>query len=305
MIFRKLFVVSLFVFFAANVSSQELRCNVQVISSQIQGTNKQVFRTLQEDIYEFMNDRIWTNDKFEGEERIECKILFNLKEHTGDEFKGTMQVSSRRPVFNSSYSTTLIRFKDENLGFTYTEGEPLEFDINTYKSNLTSLLAYYAYIIIGLDYDTFAMNGGDPFYNKAQNIVNNAQNASFKGWKAHESRKNRYWLVKNLLNDEYSKLREFYYVYHRRGLDKMHKDVPSARQTIAESLRLIREVYREKPDPYMFLLNVVLDAKSGEFVNVFSKSPTPQAKRVYEILSEVDPPRSDKYKKITQQNQGG
>ena|SRR6056297_1623786 len=300
MMFRKL----LFVFFLATIAGnsigQELRCNVQVISSQIQGTNKEVFRTLQKDVYEFVNERIWTDDKFENEERIECKILFNLTEHTGDEFKGTMQVSSRRPVFNSSYNTTLIRYKDEKLGFRYTEGEPLEFDINTHKSNLTSLLAYYAYIIIGMDYDSFSYKGGNPYFKRAQDIVNNAQNASYEGWKAYEDRQNRYWLVNNLLNDEYDKVREFYYEYHRKGLDRMHDEVAAARESIAQSLELLKEVYREKPDPYMFLLNLLLDAKSDEFVNVFSEAPTPQANRVYEILAEIDPSRSDKYKKITQ-----
>jgi len=300
--FRKLFVGALLILFSGNAISQELRCNVQVISSQIQGTNKQVFRKLQEVVHEFMNNRIWTDDKFETQERIECKILFNLKKHTGDEFEGTMRISSRRPVYKASYNTTLLQFKDEDLAFRYTEGEPLEFDINTHKSNLTSLLAYYAYVIIGLDYDTFSLYGGNPYFEKAQSIVSNAQNASYKGWKAHEDRQNRYWLIENILNDEYDKLREFYYEYHRKGLDKMYDDVAPAREHIAQSLTLLKEVYREKPDPYMLFLNIVLDAKSKEFVNIFSKSPTPQANRVYEILAEIDPSNSDDYKKITQQN---
>ncbi|MGM0496755.1 MAG: DUF4835 family protein [Bacteroidota bacterium] len=300
MMIRKLFIILFLSFISGTVIAQELRCNVQVNSSQIQGTNKEVFRTLQKDIYEFVNERSWTDDKFENQERIECKILLNLKDHTGDEFKGEMQISSNRPVYNSSYNTTLIRFKDENLKFAYKEGEPLEFDINTHKSNLTSLLAYYAYIIIGLDYDSFSFKGGDPYFKRAQDIVNNAQNASYKGWKAHEDRKNRYWLVNNLLDNEYDKVREFSYEYHRNGLDKMHKDLASARENIAQSLDLLKEVYREKPDSYMFLLSIMLDAKADEFVNVFSESPTPQAKRVYEILAEIDPSRSDKYEKITQ-----
>ena len=153
----------LFVFFAGTGLSQELRCNVQVVSSQIQGTNKEVFRTLQDEIYEFMNNRIWTEDKFDNTERIECKILLNLTQHSGDEFQGTMRISSRRPVFNASYSSTLLQYKDNSLAFRYVENEPLEFDINSNKSNLTSLLAYYAYIIIGLDYDTFSPEGGTIF----------------------------------------------------------------------------------------------------------------------------------------------
>ena len=137
--------------------AQELRCNVQIISNQIQGTNKQIFKTLQQDIYEFMNNRIWTDRSFENTERIECKILINMNQHTGDQFSGSMTVSSRRPVFNSSYNTTMFQYKDNDIQFRYLENEPLEFDINTFESNLTSILAYDAYIIIRLDFDSFAL----------------------------------------------------------------------------------------------------------------------------------------------------
>ena len=210
-------------------SAQELRCNVQILSNQIQGTNKQIYKTLQQDIYEFMNNRIWTNQKFENNERIECKILINLDKHTGDEFSGSMTVSSRRPVYNSSYNTTMFQYKDNDIQFRYLENQPLEFDINSFKSNLTSILAYYAYIIIGLDFDSFSPMGGTPYYNKAQQIVSNAQNARGKGWKAFESRRNRYWLVENILNNEYGPVREFLYQYHRKGLDQMHDDQAQAR----------------------------------------------------------------------------
>jgi len=138
--------------------SQELRCNVQIISNQIQGTNKQIFKTLQQDIYEFMNNRIWTNQEFQNNERIECKILINMQNRTGDEFSGNMTVSSRRPVYNSSYNTTMFQFKDNDIQFRYLENEPLEFDINQFKSNLTSILAYYAYTLIGIDFDSEQRN---------------------------------------------------------------------------------------------------------------------------------------------------
>jgi hypothetical protein len=292
------FIVLTLVHVAAH--TQELRCNVQIISNQIQGTNKQIYRTLQQDIYEFMNSRIWTDRKFENTERIECKVLINLKEHTGDQFSGNITVSSRRPVYNSSYNTTLFQYKDDDLQFRYLENEPLEFDINSLKSNLTSILAYYAYIIIGLDFDSFAPNGGTPYFQKAQQVVSNAQNARGKGWKAFESRRNRYWLVENILNSEYNPVREFLYQYHRKGLDMMHDDMAQARTNVFESLELLREVHREQPDPYMFFMNLVLEAKTNEFINVFSESPQSQAERAYEILAEIDPSQSEKYKKITQ-----
>ncbi len=280
--------------------AQELRCNVQVLSSQIQGTNKQVFKTLQEDIYEFMNNRIWTEDDFANEERIECKILINLQSHSGDQFSGTMTVSSRRPVYNSSYNTTLFNYKDNNIQFRYLEDEPLEFDINNFQSNLMSILAYYAYIIIGMDYDSFELMGGTPYFQRAQQIVSNAQNAKGSGWKAYESRRNRYWLVENILDNEYEKVRQFVYQYHRQGLDEMHDNVAQTRAEISESLELLQEVHREEPDPYMFYMKLMIEAKSNEFVNVYSESPVSESERVYKILAEIDPSHSERYKQITQ-----
>jgi len=279
--------------------AQELRCNVQILSSQIQGTNKQVFKTLQEDIYEFMNNRIWTEDQFESQERIECKILLNITDHSGDEFSGSMQVSSRRPIYNSSYSSTMIQYKDEDITFRYIENEPLEFDVNTFKSNLTSLLAYYAYIVIGLDYDSFSLNGGTPSFQRAQKIVTQAQSSKYKSWQAYDSRKNRYWFVENILDNDYSKVREFIYKYHRQGLDIMYDDPPKARLAIVESLELLKDVHRDQPDPYMYFMKLIMETKSSEFVNVFSEGNTTQLNRVYEILSEIDPSKSDRYKKIT------
>ncbi|MGM0532408.1 MAG: DUF4835 family protein [Bacteroidota bacterium] len=280
--------------------AQELRCNVQILSSQIQGTNKQVFKTLQEDVYEFMNTRMWTEDEFANEERIECKILINLEDRSGDQFSGSLTVSSRRPVFNSSYNTALFSYKDDDIQFRYEENESLEFDINDFKSNLTSILAYYAYIMIGLDYDSFELKGGTPHFQRAQQIVSNAQNAEGSGWKASESRRNRYWLVENILNNEYEKVREFIYQYHRQGLDKMHDNVSQSRAGISESLELLQEVHRESPDPQMFFMKLIIETKSNELVNVYSESPMNESERVYEILAEIDPSHSEKYKKITQ-----
>ena len=156
MIKRIAFVITL-VLITSNIFSQELRCNVQVVSSQIQGTNKQVFQTLQSAIYEFMNNTAWTNHVYTNEERIDCNIMINLTDHSGDEFKGSIQIQSRRPVFNTSYNTTILNFKDDDFKFNYVEFEPLEFSITEHRSNLTSVLAYYTYIIIGLDYDTFSL----------------------------------------------------------------------------------------------------------------------------------------------------
>ncbi len=295
--------VILFVFLFISIISvgQELRCNVQVVSSQIQGTNKQVFQTLQTAIYEFMNNTAWTNHVYSNEERIECNILINLQDHSGDEFTGSIQVQSNRPTYNTSYNTTILNYKDDNLRFNYVEFESLEFTITEHRSNLTSVLAYYAYIILGLDYDTFSLMGGTEFFQRAEQIVNNAQNAQEKGWKAFESRKNRYWLIENILNDRYRGIREFLYRYHRLGLDVMESKDAQGRSEIAESLDLLQKIYRQKPDPYLFYYDLIMSAKSDELVNVFSESFMAEADRVYKILVEIDPTRSDKYKKIKQQ----
>ncbi|MFO8234173.1 MAG: DUF4835 family protein [Bacteroidales bacterium] len=297
---KKIIFILFFALYTGTAFTQELRCNVQVLASQIQGTNKEVFRTLQEEINAFMNNTIWTDDDFQANERIECKILLNLKERSGDEFSGTIQVSSRRPVYNSSYSTTIIQNKDNDLSFRYVENEPLEFDINSYKSNLTSILAYYAYVIIGMDYDSFSPKGGTPHFKNAEKVVNEAQNSKYEGWKSYESRKNRYWFVENVLDDGYSGAREFVYRYHRVGLDNMYDNPSKARQNIIEALELLQKIHREQPDPYLYYTNLLIDTKSNEFVNVFSEGDMNQMKRVYEILSEIDPSRSDRYEKITQ-----
>lgn len=284
-----------------SVDAQELRCNVQVITNQIQGTNKQKFTTLQRAVYEFMNGRNWTDHVFNNQERIEANIMINLTDEiSSDEFRGTIQIQSRRPVFNSSYNTVLFNYMDNNLHFRYTEHETLEFSENQHLSNLTSILAFYAYIIIGLDYDSFSINGGTEYFQKAETIVSNAQNASERGWKSFEGNRNRYWLVSNLRDSKYAGVREFSYRYHRLGLDRMSERPAEARAEIAESLYLLQKIFREKPDPFMHLLQVVMDAKSDEMINVFSESNPDEARRVTALLREVDPANTPKYQRIQQ-----
>ncbi|MFP4060655.1 MAG: DUF4835 family protein [Bacteroidota bacterium] len=283
------------------IYTQELNCNVQVISQQIQGTNKQVFETMQKAIYEFMNNRVWTNHVFAPEERIECNIMINFTEQiSADEFKGTIQVQSRRPVYNSSYNTVLLNYMDNNFHIRYVEYEPLEFNVNTFISNLTSILSFYAYTIIGMDYDSFAPEGGEEFFNIAERIVSNAQNAPQKGWKPFDakSNRNRYWLIKNILDDDYSEIRQFNYQYHRLGLDLMSEKPEEGRAQVAEGIELLQDIYRDKPDPFMHLLQVIIDAKSTEFVQVFSESFTEEKNRVYAMLTEIDASNSNRYEKI-------
>lgn len=299
---------SFFIFPVLNpttVKSQELNCNVQISAQKIQGSNRQVFESMQRDLYEFMNNTVWTNHVFSYAERIDCNILINLTDQlSADEFKGTIQVQLRRPVFNSTYNSTMLNFVDNNFQFRYVEFQPLEFDPNTYRSSLVSVLAYYTYIILGFDYDSFSTLGGTEFFQVAEKIVTNAQNAAEPGWKPYDGsrNRNRYWLVKNILDKEYEGVRRFIYEYDINGLDRMESKTSEARTSIVESLRLLQDVYRAKPDPFMYLLQVVMESKADELVNIFSDAFPEEKSRVVQILIEIDPANKSKYEKITTAN---
>jgi hypothetical protein len=283
--------------------AQELKCNVQVVSQQIQGTNKQVYETLQSAIYEFMNNKAWTNHIYGTEERIECNLMFNIQEQiSADEFRGTLQVQSRRTVFNSNYNTVMLNLMDNDIQFRYIEFEPLEFDPTTHISNLTSILAFYAYFLLGIDYDSFGFDGGTPYYQAAEKIVDNAQNVTEKGWKPFDntSHKNRYWLIKDFLDTDYAPCRDFIYRYHRQGLDLMDSKPVEARAAISTDFELLQGVYRKKPDPFMHPMRVLFDAKADEFVNIFSESFPEERARVLTILNEIDQANAAKYKAIAE-----
>ncbi|MDD5572021.1 MAG: DUF4835 family protein, partial [Bacteroidales bacterium] len=226
---RNIFLTFVLSLFALCIYAQELNCNVQIVSDKIPGSDKKIYETLRMSIWEFMNNRKWTNNIFKNEERIECSILINLTERNNDEFSGTIQIQVRRPVYKTTYNTVLLNFIDKDFNIKYVESQPLDYTDNTYISNLTSILAYYAYVIIGLDYDTFSLYGGTPFYEKAQAIINLTQSIQEKGWKSFESMKNRYWLLENLTNQNYKAFRESMYKYHRVGMDVMSEKADNAR----------------------------------------------------------------------------
>lgn len=277
--------------------AQELRCNISISAQKIQGANRTLFETMQSDLYEFMNNRKWTDHQYSMDERIECNFFINLEEQiSSDEFKGSIQVQARRPVFNSSYETILLNIKDNDFHAKYVEYQTLEFNETSNKDNLTNILAFYAYIVLGMDYDSFSPEGGTEYFQKAQSIVNNSQNAREKGWKAYESERNRYWLVENILNKSYSGFRSCMYQYHRQGLDLMSEKAPEGRAAIAESLKQIQKVFRVRPS--LYILQVFFGAKSDELVNIFSKSFPDERNRVSVILNECDPSNGSKFEKI-------
>ena len=295
---KKISVLLIFIFLLSVSSiAQELRCNVTVSSQRIQGANKNLFRTMQSDLYEFMNNRKWTEHVYSYDEKIKCNILIRLDEQISvDEFRGSIQVQLTRPVYNSSYETTILNIKDNDFQCKYVEFQSLEFNETSNRDNLTNIMAYYAYVILGFDYDTYSPEGGTPFYLKAQAIVNNSQNAREKGWKSFQSERNRYWLVENILNKSYSSYRSCMYSYHRQGLDIMSDRTEEGRANIANSLRDIQKVFRRKPSTY--ILQMFFDAKSDELVKIFSKSFPDERNRVLAILTEVDPSNGSKYEKI-------
>lgn len=289
-----LFVLSTF---SNCIVAQELNCTVKVLSPAIQGTEKSVFETLETAIKEFMNNTRWTNDNFKQDERIECNITINVTRRISvDEFEANIIVQSRRPVYKSSYNTNLINYQDNDFTFKYTPFQPFEFNENTFINNLTSTLGYYAYIFIGLDYDTFSPDGGTPYYQKAQTIVNNAQNASEKGWKAFEGSKNRYWLAENLANSNFKGVRSCLYNYHRMGLDMMTNDVELARKNIADALEGLQKVHNMQMGS--FLMQIFFLAKADEIVNIFSVATPDVKNKLVPLLNTIDPGNVTKYEKL-------
>ena len=294
---RKAFLFFL-IYISLGADAQEIFCNVQVNSSQIQTSDRKVFQTLQTAIYEFVNNTKWTSASIKNEERIECTFLINVKERvSNDEYKASIQVQSTRPIYGTSYKSTMLNYLDNNFRFRYLEYQSLEFNENAHISNLTSVLAYYVYMVLGLDFDTFSEYGGAPYYIKAQNIVNKAQNAREIGWKAFESDKNRYWLVHDLLDTRYEKIHNCYYRYHRLGMDLMSDKADDGRYEITEALHELRSIYQNNPSA--FILKIFFDAKADEITKIYSEAFPNEQARVIKLLTEIDPANSTKYQAIT------
>jgi hypothetical protein len=289
----------LFICTPLTMIGQDLLCNVQVLSPQIQGSDKQVFETLEQTIREFMNNRKWADDVFSNEERIECNLVINITSRPSvNEFKATAQIQTSRPVFNTSYNTTLLNFTDEDWSFKYAELEPIEFSESGSNPNLAAMLAFYAYTIIGMDYDSYSLEGGSPYFQKAQNIVNNAQQTNSPGWKAFEGNRNRYWVLENMLNPQFKPYRQGIYEYHRLGLDLLYDDLEKGRQSMFNAITQMNKVSKGKPGA--FLLQLFFTAKSDEIVSAFTEAAADIQQRIVPILIQTDPTNLTKYQNITQ-----
>lgn len=283
------------------MKAQELKCNISINSEQVQGSNKAVFTTLQQSMEEFVNTQRWTNMTFQEKERIECSMMIVVKSVQDNMFVCEFTCQSRRPVFGTTYTTPTLNIKDANFTFTYQEYDRMEFQPNTFTSNLTALVAYYCYLIIGHDMDSFAKLGGTPYFQVCEDIVTSAQSASLDnaemvGWKAFESNRNRYALTNNLMDEAFKKYRAYYYDYHRHGLDEMVNNVANGRARIAKDIKVLKEAYNARPATY--LVGTFLDAKSDELVNIFKSGTADEKKMVYELLMDIDPTRQDTYENI-------
>ena len=291
-------------FSSGAIVAQELNCRVNINYSSLSTTPTPVFQSLQKDVTAFLNDRHWTNHHFESNERIECNVMITITDFNGvDRFGGTIQVNLSRPVYMTSYNSPLFTFKegDGKFTFTYLEGENLQFIENTATSNLTQVLAFYAYIILGYDYDTFSPLGGSEYFKKALRVALTAQGSGYEGWSSADTKQNsRYNLVDALLDKRFENLRLGEYYYHRQGLDVMPSDPNAARRKMLDALKSIQRSERAKPNS--LIVSLFFTAKSDEIVNVFSESPLTEKNEVLQILKELDVTNMGKYQKITAGN---
>lgn len=290
------FLYILFLCFGLNVTAQELNCNLVVNAQQTGNENVQVFKTLERQLTEFVNNTTWTDKNFKPQERINCSMVINILDYNSDVFNATLQVQSSRPVFNSTYSTPVYNFNDKNFTFRYLEFQNLVFNPNQFESNLVSVLAYHVYMILGLDADTFEQNGGDEYYRQAQTILNYSQQENFKGWKLEDGQQTRFVLIDNILSPMFKEFRNVMYAYHMEGLDKMHRNAKSSKEEIASVIEELKAMNSRRPNS--FLMRVFFDAKSEEIQDIFSGGPSVNITEVITSLTRIAPMHASKWRNI-------
>ena len=274
------------------IRAQELNCKVNVNTDQIQGTNQTVFTALQEALTSYMNDRQWTDYSYQAEERIECTVSIVVNSYANGVFDADLQIQSNRPVYGSTYQSPLFAHLDGDFAFNYNEGDVLSFSETSFGNNLTEVLAFYAYVIIGMDCDSFSPMGGTPFYQKAEQIVNRAQSSNEAGWKAFEDHRNRYSLINNFLDDLMVPFRQYIYTYHRLGLDQMSASPDKGRAEICNKILSLRDAYKSRPSAVA--LNDFAETKMDELVNICSKASSEEKQAVYDAMSVIVPTMTDR-----------
>jgi hypothetical protein len=292
---NKIFVIA-FLAFIGSATAQQLNCTVTVNSETITNANPQTFKTLQKSISDFVNNTDWTGEAYKQNERINCSMYITLSSYNNDQYSGTIQVQSARPVFNSSYSSPIFNFNDKDLTFKYVEFENLNFNPSSFDSNLVSVLAYYSFIILGMDADTFSPQGGTGWFEIAQEVANVAQQGGYKGWSQNDGNQNRYFLITDMLSNTYSPFRDAMFQYHFEGLDTMSKDLKSAKQKVKGSLETLSQLYAVRPNA--FLTRVFFDAKSDEIVSIFSGGPNVPIADLVDNLNRISPLNTSKWTNI-------
>lgn len=295
---RKLLLIPLFLLLTKGNFAQELFCNVQIQHQQVQGVDPSVFEAMEKFMFDFLNTRKWTNFNFQIEEKLECTMILTIRsaQQGGDEFSGDLNVVLQRPIYGTDYNSVVINLVDNDVQFTYTPFQSTDFDMNNFNDNLTQILAFYAYLMLGLDFDTYSLYGGSQMYQNASTIATVAQNTRFKGWQIFEGPRNRAQLIENLLNSSYQTIRGFLYDYHRKGLDLMADDVEGGRKVVGNSLKYLEVVYKKRPN--LYVLQVMLEAKRQEIINLYSEASPAEKMAMINMMKEVDPPNGTRYEEV-------
>jgi len=294
---RKYIILALLVTLPFVLKAQELNAVITVNSDQVGQTNQQIFKTLERSLNDFVNKTKWTNRTYTEVEKLNVRMFVTVTEYQNNRFKASIQLQSSRPVYNTSYESPVFNYKDNQFNFEYTEFQPLVFNENVFDSNLVGVVAYYAYIMLGIDADTFELNGGTDFYRKAQNIVTQAQGSSAAGWSQDTSERTRFELVDNLLSNTFKEYRVAMYNYHRKGLDILADNNSTGKQVIAGTMRLLETLVKRRPNA--FLIQTFFDAKSEEIQNVFSDGPKVDIVQLKETLNKIAPLYSSTWNAIT------
>jgi len=280
--------------------AQELNFTVSINADQVQTSERDIFVEMKTSFQRFLNDQNWTNEKFRNNEKIKGNIILTIQDQPAiGTFVANAQIQVIRPVYGTSYETLLLNFADRDWEFTYNESQPLIFNENSFLNNITSLLSYYAYVAIALDFDSFGLLGGTEYFDKAFRVVNAAQQSGSSGWRQFENTRNRYWLMENLnVNNQYTPVREAIYNYHLKGLDLLKTDGDTCRENIVQALKDMQAVNRILPNS--IIIRSFFDAKSDEILNIFSEGIMPVRRDAYNELLKLDPTRGPKYRKIVQ-----
>ena len=279
--------------------AQVFNCNVDVIAPALQSNpaNNEIISSLKNAIVEYVNyGYTWTNDKFEKGEQIDVSFQLKIDTKQGDNFTGTLQITSQRPVFNSDYNTLLFNFLDEDVVFTYQRNSPIQYFEGQHVNNLPDIFAFYIYIVLGYDYDSFSYEGGTPYFNKADQIVSICQNGSEPGWKAGDGDNNRFWLIQNLLQPQFASLRKSYYNYHIKGLDKCYQNREECMQSISSSINDLMEIHSSRPSS--FNMQLFFNAKSEELIKIYQPSEQGLKLKMFNLLSQLDPQRIKDYNSL-------